>query len=161
MRNKLMILFVMILLLSVISLIIAGTLVSSDSKIKLTAEQSTLLKSKVKSINIDASPIICDDKICWSEIKQEKLIDSKFVTGKYYCSEYQSMTCLKYVDIETNDSCLKYSIPSCIKYKNYTKEELISLRDKFVKDKLVSYAEAIKLRNKSLTAIDLGGKITE
>lgn len=134
-------------------IIAGGSLLKSNSSILLSANSLNTLNTKgIQNINVISSPIMCDDKECWSDVKQEGLIQTQFRTQKSYCIK----------NGEEIDEINK-TIYVCIEYKDYTKEELIKQRDEFIKKRISDYVDSIKsIQDKSpiITQIDDGGVIT-
>jgi hypothetical protein len=149
--------------------LLVGTLTAiglnkTDSTIDIDKAKLDILKTTgIESINVKASPMICDDKECWTDVYQGNLIQTKFRTIKNYCSERNETTiCLDYDKDWKN--CIKQSEPIyvCLAYTDYTPTQLIFMRDKFVKGKIELYANSLiaDASKSAVTQIDDGGVIS-
>ena len=135
-------------------LIAGGSLLKSDSTISISKDYLDTLKTKgINNININSSPILCDDSQCWSDVKQEGLMQTQFRTQKSYCSNSNK--------VFNNQTKLNETI--CISFTDYTKEELTNQRDEFVKQRINDYVgniKSIEEKTPIITQIDDGGIIT-
>ena len=151
-KKLLLIAFVMTLL---VGGIYAGlSLLKTDSTILISKDNIDALATKgIDKINVKATGFNCDSSECWSDVKQDNLIQTQFRTSKSYCSKNE-----EYVEDETTN----ITQVRCIEYKDYTLPELTAMRDSFVKNRIEGYAESIKADNSksSLTQLDDGGIIT-
>ena len=126
-----------------ISLVIAGgiSLSRTDDTIELTSGNETILKrtNNLQRINIEVSEIECNNKDCYARVFQEGLINTEFRCSKDYCSRWENQTIEGTEEIEL----------ICIKYADYTSEELIKLRNEFVEKRLNDYAVVQKEREEN------------
>lgn len=144
----------------ILSLVIAGGLDVSDSSITISKDKLDLIKATgIKSIDVKSTPIKCDDKYCYSNVKQDNLIQTEFKTLRKYCSLNQTDTfCIRYD--KDKIKCIQTRTSTyCKEYSDYTTEQLIKLRDDFVKKRLEEYASKLSA-SKTIIEKDSGGSIT-
>jgi len=123
-----------------------------DKTLNLTSVQEDRIKlsSDVTEINVDVSPIQCNDAQCYAKISQEGVINTEWRRSKSYC--FKDSECLE----GENETCEL----GCLEYKDYTLEENQKAIQDYINKKLGDYANAEEVRNNvEWEAIDIGGTL--
>jgi len=134
MIKKLTILIIGILL---VSGAIAGVLSNWNNEIELTQTQENQIKvsGNVDIINVKVNQITCDNKKCWAKVYQSGIINAMWMNDKSYCSKW-SENCLDQKPFSSPCS------ETCLKYADYTIEELQEQVSEYVESKLGNWADA-------------------
>jgi hypothetical protein len=116
------------------------TLQRTDSTIEMNSNKLNTLKTKlgVSAINPTLSVMTCDNRECWSEIRQDGVIQTEFRVSKYECLK---------ANITTGD---------CIMQREYTSTELQKMRDEYVRLRLETFADY--LDNKTIVMDEVVGE---
>jgi len=123
-----------------------------DETVNLTSVQEDRIKlsSDVTEINVDISPIQCNDNQCYAKISQKGVINTEWRRSKSYC--FKDSECLE----GENETCEL----GCLEYKDYTLEENQKAIQDYINKRLGDYADAEEVRNNiEWEAIDIGGTL--
>lgn len=138
---------IILIALCLVGTVIGGELLArQNSVINIEKNYSDAIKEKtnINMIAPEVSNIICDSKWCWAKVYQKDVINDKFRVKRYYCLEYGAAD-------EWDDSL-------CLKFINYTEEEIIIMRNEFVKNRLIEYGDALMNRKAKESAEEtIGG----
>jgi len=109
-----------------------------DETVNLTSIQEDRIKlsTNVIKIDVDVSPIQCNDAQCYAKISQEGVINTEWRRSKSYC--FKDSECLE----GENETCEL----GCLEYKDYTLEENQQAIKKYVSKRLGDYADAEEVR---------------
>ena len=111
---------------------------NDDLNITSIQEDRIKLSTNVIKIDVDISPIQCNDIECYATISQPNVIHTEWRRNKNYCFKYSSCNETE----PTNQSC----IAECLTYKDYTiKENQESIKE-YVSKRLGDYADAEEIR---------------
>lgn len=105
MKNKILIIFGVLIVISLIGIVISGVLSTTDKTITIEKTKLDKLKSTLDiGMKIPIAPkvsaVTCDNKQCWASINQDNLIQTEFRTQKNYCSNYnQTEICDNYEQV--------------------------------------------------------------
>ena len=125
-----------------------------DSNVNITSIQENRIKlsSSVDKIDVDISPIECNNIECSAKISQPDVIHTTWRRSKSYCSEYSE--CNETEECETE----------CLTYKDYTLEENQLAIKEYTNKRLGDYADAEEVRKGNSIGIsekiDAGGSLT-
>ena len=117
-------------------------------------ESRIKLSSNVTEVDVDISPIECNNVECYANIKQQDVINTQWRRDKSHCSEYSE--CNKTEDI--NESCEI----ECLSYADYTLEENQEAIKEYIEKRLNDYADAEEVRKENngvYEAKDVGGNL--
>ena len=117
-------------------------------------ESRIKLSSNVSKIDVDISPIKCNNVKCYAKISQEGVIHTTWRRDKSYCSEYSE--CNKSEEFE------KECQIECLSYADYTLEENQEAIKEFINKRLRDYADAEEVRKENngvYEAKDVGGNL--
>jgi len=123
-----------------------------DETVNLTSIQEDRIKlsTNVIKIDVDVSPIQCNDAQCYAKISQEGVINTEWRRSKSYC--FKDSECLE----GENETCKL----GCLEYKDYTLEENQKAIQDYINKRLGDYADAEEVRNNiEWEAIDIGGTL--
>jgi hypothetical protein len=103
-----------------------------DSNVDITSIQESRIKlsSSVDKIDVDISPIECNNIECFAKISQPDVIHTTWRRDKSYCSEYSE--CNETEECETE----------CLAYTDYTLAENQLAIKEFINKRLGDYADA-------------------
>lgn len=147
---------ILLTITGIILLVIVGGLIADNkligqktiSTIKLTDDKLSLIQSRgIDSIDVQSSPITCNNNYCWSDLYQENVIQTQWRTERSYCSSYDNVN----------------GTITCSEYVDYTPEELTAMKDNFITQRLNDYASLIQDQdnsNSDTIQTDSGGRIT-
>ena len=124
-----------------------------DSNVDITSVQEDRIKlsSSVDKIDVDISPIECNDIECYAKISQPDVIHTTWRRAKSYCSKYSN--CNESEKFETE----------CLAYTDYTLAENQLAIKEYTNKRLGDYADAEEVRKGSIgisEKIDAGGSLT-
>ena len=125
-----------------------------DSNVDITSIQESRIKlsSSVDKIDVDISPIECNNIECFAEISQPDVIHTTWRRAKSYCSEYSN--CNETEECETE----------CLVYTDYTLAENRLAIKEYTNKRLGDYADAEEARKGNSIGvsekIDAGGSLT-
>ena len=124
-----------------------------DSNVDITSIQESRIKlsSSVDKIDVDISPIECNDIECYAKISQPDVIHTTWRRAKSYCSKYSN--CNESEKFETE----------CLAYTDYTLAENQLAIKEYTNKRLGDYADAEEVRKGSIgisKTMDAGGSLT-
>jgi hypothetical protein len=129
-----------------------------DGNVDITPVQESRIKlsSSVDKIDVDISPIECNNIECFAKISQPDVIHTTWRRAKSYCSEYS--------ECNESEEFEKECQIECLIYKDYTLTENQLAIKKYINKRLGDYANAEEVRKGNSIGIsekkDAGGSLT-
>jgi len=140
-----------------------------EKQTDLTTIQESRIKlsSNIDEIDVDISPIQCNNIECYAKLSQPNVINTEWRRDKTYCSNYSVCEIEEHKKIldEMNDEGFieEECIVECIEWSDYTLEENQQAVEDYLNKRLGDYANAEEIRKGNTLGIwetkDAGGNL--
>lgn len=143
MKKQTLIIIGILVVVLVVGLVVAGGTIiggfKGGQKIDTQRVNILLEKTGANKINPEVSDIICNSKDCWSNIYQENVINTQWRHQISYCDAW---IYTNFAGLDGDETSIKTN--DCKEYIDYTFDELTSMRDDFVAERLDDYAQSLQ-----------------